>query len=74
MKKLGLEVRLKKLIVPHWVRGEEKGELVDTTEWRVARRKKSWDGARWEASPRANGLIAEIVVVSNSDELRKART
>ena len=28
MKKLGLEVQLQKLTVPHWVRGEEKGELI----------------------------------------------
>ena len=29
MKKLGLDVRLQKVTVPHWVRGEEKGELVE---------------------------------------------
>ena len=29
MRKLGLEVQLQKLSVPHWVRGEEKGELVE---------------------------------------------
>jgi carboxypeptidase Q len=29
MRKLGLEVRLQKLTVPHWVRGEERGELVE---------------------------------------------
>src|SRR5688572_32665804 len=29
MRKLGLDVRLQKLSVPHWVRGEERGELVE---------------------------------------------
>ena len=29
MRKLGLDARLQKLTVPHWVRGEEKGELVE---------------------------------------------
>lgn len=29
MRKLGLDVRLQKLTVPHWVRGEEKGELIE---------------------------------------------
>jgi carboxypeptidase Q len=28
MRKLGLEVTLEKAIVPHWTRGEERGELV----------------------------------------------
>src|SRR5262249_59265721 len=29
MRKLGLEVRLQKVMVPHWVRGEERGEIVE---------------------------------------------
>ena len=29
MRKLGLDVRLQKVTVPHWVRGEEKGELIE---------------------------------------------
>src|SRR5215203_1387198 len=29
MRKLGLEVRLQKLMVPHWVRGAETGELIE---------------------------------------------
>ncbi|HKQ52825.1 MAG TPA: hypothetical protein VJT74_10680, partial [Pyrinomonadaceae bacterium] len=29
MKRLGLEVKLEKLMVPHWVRGAETGELVE---------------------------------------------
>ena len=29
MRKLGLDVRLQKVMVPHWVRGEEKAEIVE---------------------------------------------
>src|ERR1043165_1725736 len=29
MRKLGLAVRLQKVMVPHWVRGDEKGETVE---------------------------------------------
>ena len=29
LKRLGLDVKLEKLMVPHWVRGAETGELVD---------------------------------------------
>lgn len=71
MRKLGLDVKLQKVTVPHWVRGEEKGELVE------------WDGmakgttqrvvltalGRSIATPN-EGLIAEVIVVNNFDELK----
>jgi carboxypeptidase Q len=70
MKKIGLDVRLEKLTVPHWVRGEEKGELVEfegmasgTTQRIVL---ATLGGS--VATP-ANGLTAEIVVVNSFDEL-----
>jgi hypothetical protein len=72
MRKLGLEVRLQKLTVPHWVRGEEKGELVE------------WDGMTPGATQRivltalggsvateAGGLTAEVIVVESFDELKR---
>lgn len=72
MRKLGLEVRLQKLTVPHWVRGEERGELTD------------WDGMAAGSTQKivltalggsvatdASGLTAEIVVVESYDELNK---
>lgn len=71
MRKLGLEVKLQKVTVPHWVRGEEKGELVE------------WDGMAKGTTQRVvltalgrsiatppSGLIAEVVVVNNFDELK----
>lgn len=72
MRKLGLEVRLQKLTVPHWVRGEERGELVE------------WSGMAAGSSQRIvltalggsiatdeKGLIAEIVVVESYEELNR---
>ena len=72
MRKLGLEVRLQKLTVPHWVRGEERGELIE------------WQGMTQNTTQKivlttlggsvatdANGLTAEVVVVESFDELKK---
>lgn len=72
MRKLGLEVRLQKLDVPHWVRGEERGELVEfvgmvdgTTQKIVL------TALGGSIATDANGLIAELIVVESFDELNK---
>ncbi len=70
MRKLGLTVQLQKLTVPHWIRGEEKGELIE------------WDGMGAGSTHKivmtalggsiatdSNGLVAEVIVVNNYDEL-----
>ncbi|MBX7174706.1 MAG: M28 family peptidase [Pyrinomonadaceae bacterium] len=70
MRKLGLDVQLQKLTVPHWVRGEEKGELLE------------WDGMAngytrnvvltalgGSVATDPNGLTAEVIVVNNFEEL-----
>lgn len=70
MRALGLDVRLQKCMVPHWVRGEERGELVE------------WDGMApgttqnivltalgGSVATPANGITAEVVVVKDFDEL-----
>lgn len=71
MRRLGLEVKLEKLMVPHWVRGVETGELVefpgqapDTTQKIVL---TALGGS--VATP-AQGLTAEVIVVNNFDELQ----
>lgn len=70
MRKLGLEVRLQKLTVPHWVRGEEKGELL---EWdgmaKGSTRKVVLTALGGSVATDSNGLIAEVIVVNNFDEL-----
>ena len=70
MRKLGLEVSLQKLIVPHWVRGEERGELVEFAGMAKGTTQKvvlTALGGSIATVP--EGLTAEIVVVGNSDEL-----
>ena len=71
MRRLGLEVKLEKLVVPHWVRGLETGELVEfpgqapqTTQKIVL---TALGGSI--ATP-AEGLTAEIIVVNNYGELQ----
>lgn len=70
MRKLGMEVRFQKCMVPHWVRGEERGELVE------------WDGMASGTTQKVvltalggsvatppEGIVAEIVVVKDFEEL-----
>jgi carboxypeptidase Q len=70
LRRLGLEVKLEKLMVPHWVRGVETGELVEypgqapqTTQKIVL---TTLGGS--VATP-AEGLTAEVIVVNNYNEL-----
>src|SRR6185436_12505512 len=71
MRKLGLEVKLEKVSVPHWVRGQETGELTEfagltpnTTQKIVL---TALGGS--VATP-PEGITAEVVVVNNFDELQ----
>ncbi|HJU56279.1 MAG TPA: M20/M25/M40 family metallo-hydrolase [Pyrinomonadaceae bacterium] len=71
LRRLGLEVKLEKLMVPHWVRGLETGELVEfpgqapqTTQKIVL---TALGGS--VATP-AEGLTAEVVVVNDFNELQ----
>lgn len=65
MKRDGLEnVRAEKVMVPHWVRGEESLELLEP-----ASRKLSMLGLGNSVGTPAEGITAEVVVVRNFDEL-----
>jgi carboxypeptidase Q len=71
LKRLGLDVKLEKLMVPHWVRGLETGELVEfpgqapqTTQKIVL---SALGGS--VATP-TEGLTAEVVVVNDFKELQ----
>jgi carboxypeptidase Q len=70
MRRLGLEVKLEKLMVPHWVRGEESASLVSYPGQVSGTSQKivltTLGGS--VATP-AEGLKAEVVVVNNFDEL-----
>lgn len=70
MRKLGLDVRLQKLMVPHWVRGEERGELVEYSGMAPGTSQKvvlTALGGSVATAP--DGLTAEVVVVTSFDEL-----
>ena len=72
MRKLGLEVRLQKIMVPHWIRGIETGELTQFPGMATGTTQKvvlTALGGSVATPP--DGLTAEIVVVNDFDELAK---
>jgi Zn-dependent M28 family amino/carboxypeptidase len=72
MRKMGLEVRLQKLTVPHWVRGEEKGELVEWDGMTAGTKQKIvLTALGGSVATDEKGLIAEVVVVENYEQLAK---
>lgn len=71
LKRLGLEVQLEDVKVPHWVRGIETAELVnypgraaDTTQKIVL------TALGGSTSTPVDGITADVVVVNNFDELK----
>ena len=71
LRRLGLDVKLQKIMVPHFVRGEERGSLTDLSRpgARHWRRKLSWPRSAAAPATPPGGLTAEVVVVNNFDEL-----
>lgn len=70
MRALGLDVKLEKVTVPHWVRGEERAELTVFPGQAMRTTQKIVLTALGNsvATP-AEGITAEVVVVNNFDEL-----
>ena len=70
MRRLGLAVRLQKVMVPHWVRGAEHGELIEYDGMAPGTTQKivltALGGSI--ATP-ADGITAEVVVVNNFAEM-----
>ena len=71
LRQLGLDVQLEEVKVPHWIRGAESAELVEyhgqvpgTTQ------KVVLTALGGSTSTPSDGLTAEVVVVSNFDELK----
>lgn len=72
MRKLGLEVRLQKIMVPHWVRGEERGELIEFDGMAKGTKQKVVLAAIGGSVATPNdGITAEVIVVNSFDELNK---
>src|SRR5438105_3492265 len=74
LRKLGLEVRLEEVRVPHWIRGIETAELVEYPGQAAGTKQKIVLTALGASTPTsAEGLTAEVVVVNNFDELKNLR-
>jgi carboxypeptidase Q len=71
LKSIGCEVQLEKVMVPHWVRGEETGALVEFPGQAPSTTQKIVLCALGAsvATP-ANGITAEVIAVRNFDELK----
>jgi len=70
MRKLGLEVRLQKVMVPHWVRGIETGELTDWNGMaKGTTQKVVLTALGGSVATPEEGLVANVVVVGGWDEL-----
>lgn len=70
LRKLGLEVQLEEVKVPHWVRGAETAELVDYAgQVPGTTQKIVLTALGGSTSTPVEGLNADVVVVNNFDEL-----
>ena len=70
MRKLGLDVRLEKTLVPHWVRGVEAGELTQFPGMAPgASQKIVLTALGGSVATLPEGMIAPVLVVNNFDEL-----
>ena len=72
LRQLGLDVQLEEVKVPHWVRGAETAELVEYAgQVPGAAQKIVLTALGGSTATAADGLTADVVVVSNFEELRK---
>jgi Zn-dependent M28 family amino/carboxypeptidase len=69
-RRLGLDVRLEKVMVPHWVRGAESADLVEFVGQAPGTTQKIvLTALGGSVATSAEGLTAEVVVVQNFDQL-----
>jgi len=70
LRKLGLDVQLEEVKVPHWVRGVETAQLVEYPgQVPDATQKVVLTALGGSTSTGADGITADVVVVNNFDEL-----
>jgi hypothetical protein len=70
MRKLGLDVHLEEALVSHWVRGEEKAELVEFPgQPSQVKQKIILTALSGGTATPAEGITADVVVVHSFDEL-----
>src|SRR6266852_9883764 len=71
LKALGLEVQWEKVIVPHWVRGDETAALVQFPgQTETTTQKIVLTALGGSVATPAEGLTADVVLVRNFDELQ----
>jgi carboxypeptidase Q len=71
LRRLGLDVHLEEVKVPHWVRGAERAELVEYSGQPAgATQKIVLTALGGSTSTPADGVTADVVVVNNFDELK----
>ena len=71
LKALGLEVQLEKVMVPHWVRGDETAALVQFPgQTETTTQKIVLTALGGSVATPAEGLTADVVVVRNFEELK----
>jgi hypothetical protein len=71
LRKLGLDVQLEEVKVPHWVRGAETAELVEYPGQASGTTQKIvLTALGGSTSTGAEGLVGDVVVVNNFDELK----
>jgi carboxypeptidase Q len=71
LRKLGLDVRLQPVTVPHWVRGEEKAALVEYPGMVPGTSQKIvLTALGGSSSTPVDGLTADVITVNNFDELK----
>ncbi|MGB8060576.1 MAG: M20/M25/M40 family metallo-hydrolase [Candidatus Sulfotelmatobacter sp.] len=71
LRQLGLDVHLEPVKVPHWVRGAEAAELVEYPGQAAgAAQKVILTALGGSTSTATDGITADVVVVSNFDELK----
>jgi len=71
LRKLGLEVQLEEVKVPHWVRGAESAELTEYPgQASGTAQKVVLTALGGSTATRAEGIQADVVVVNNFDELK----
>jgi carboxypeptidase Q len=71
LRQLGLDVHLEEVKVPHWVRGAETAELTEYASQAAGTTQKIvLTALGGSTSTPADGITADVVVVSNFDELK----
>ena len=72
LRRLGLDVQLEEVKVPHWIRGAETAELVEYSGQAAGTSQKIVLAALGgSTATAADGLTADVVVVNDFDELKK---